>query len=242
MLIEVGAPEHLPAFNEQLTGAKAGEQREFSVDYPKEYEHPPLAGQSVRYRVVVHEVKRKQIPDLDDEFAKDLGDFADLAALRERVRDDLLERRRQEIERGVRQSVLDKVLLENPIVLPDVLVEHEVRHRLESIVRNMILQGVDPEKVQLDWEKLRTEQEEPARKSVHARLILDRVAEVESLSIDTAEVEERIRRDAQRIGEKPDKLRRQLEKRGGLEGLKAQLVREKSLDLLRAVANIQNEE
>jgi len=241
-VIEVGAPGNPPAFNDGLEGATGGSELRFSVGYPEAYEAKHLAGKTVAYRLAVHEVKRREIPEMDDEFAKDLGAFDDLEALRRRIRSDLEERKRAEAERAVRQSVIDKVLLENPIPLPDGLVEQETVHRLEDIARVMVHQGVDPRTAEIDWNALRERQEASARKTVHARLVLDAVARVESVDVDSAEIDARLESEARKIGETLTKLRARLEKQHGLEALKAQLVREKSLDFLVAVANIQVEE
>jgi trigger factor len=193
MFIEVGATDNLPSFNENVEGAKAGDRLEFSVEYPKEYPTEQLAGQTVSYELQVHEVKRRETPALDDEFAKDLGEFGSLDELRDRIRSDLSARKQADAERTVRQSVLDKVLLENPTVLPDGLVEGEIRYRLEELVRRLMMQGMDPEKVQLDWKELRDQQEEPARKAVHARLVLDEVVRAEGVEVTDQDVEERLR-------------------------------------------------
>jgi trigger factor len=106
----------------------------------------------------------------------------------------------------------------------------------------MYAQGIDPEKAEFDWKELRKQQEAGAQKSVHARLVLDAVAKAESISVEQSEVDERLRRDAQAMGEAPEKLRATLKKQGGMEVLKNQILREKSLDLLTSVANIQTEE
>lgn len=241
MMIEVGATENLPAFNEPILGAKAGSILEFHVDYPKEYDAKHLAGRTVHYHLEVREVKRAEVPNLDDELAKDLGDFDSLPALRERIRADLLERKRVEARGAVRQAVLEKVLLENPVPLPEVLVEREVRHRLEDLVRAMMSQGIDPRDAKLDWSQIRERQLEPARKSVHARLVLDSVAACESIAVEPPEVEERIRKEAHRMGRGYKEVRDGLAKEGGLEALRNQMVREKSLDFLTAVANIHPE-
>jgi trigger factor len=237
--IEIGSEGNLEAFNEQLTGARAGAELEFPVDYPEDYGAKHLAGKHVVYRLKVREVKQPVLPDLDDEFAKDLGEFDDLAGLRDKVRGDLEQRKTREADLAARQAVLDKVLIENPVVLPEILVEQEIRRRLEDLIRNLMVQGVDPDKAKIDWEDLRKRQEEPARKSVHARLILDAVARVEAIRVDKQEVDERIQQDAKRLGEPPDKLRASLKKHSGEQALIAQLVREKSLDYLNSVANIQ---
>ncbi len=242
MFVEVGSTENLPAFNEGLEGAGVGDTVEFPVEYPDEYPEKSLAGKRVEYKVTVHELKKKVLPELDDEFAKDLGDFADLAALRARIEEDLTKRKENQAQSEVRQRLLDKLLVENPVVLPEVLVEQEVRSRLEEIARRLISQGIDLDQAGLDWSKMRKEQEESCRKSVHARLVLDAVARAEDIQVTDEEVDERITRDAAQMGENPDKLREGMKKHGGLQPLKNQILREKSLDLLTAVANIQNEE
>jgi trigger factor len=241
MPIEVGAANNLPAFNEHLKGVRPGVSVEFRVEYPPKYGARSLAGKAVAYTIRVHEVKRRDVPDLDDELARGLGE-ADLGSLRERVRAKLLAHREQEGERETRQALLDKVLIENPVALPDVLVEREIRRRLEQIVQSVILQGVDPGKAELDWKELRKRQEEPARKAVHARLILDAVGQAQKLQVAPDEVDARIREEAHRVGEAPEKLRARLREHGGMEGLTGQLVREKSLDYLTSVANIQYSE
>jgi trigger factor len=240
-LIEVGATDNLPEFNERIHGAAAGAELAFPVAYPKEYDNPSLAGKTVRYHLKVHEVKRREIPALDDDLARDLGDFENLGALRKRVLEDLGERRRHEARSAVRQAVLDKILLENPAVLPDVLVEEEIHHRLEDFVRTLMLQGVDPSKIKVDWKEIRDRQEAPSRKTVHARLVLDAIAARESIAVERKDVEARIASEAERIGEPMDSVRKRLAKAGGIEALQDQLVREKTLDFLTSVANIERE-
>lgn len=241
VMIETGATGNLPAFNEGILGATAGSTREFSVSYPKEYDAPHLAGKLVRYRLAIHEVKRAEYPNVDDEFAKDLGDFESLTALRERIRSDLGARKEAQAKEAVRQRLLEKVLLENPIPLPDVLVQEEIQHRLEDFVRSMMMQGLDPRQLEVDWKQIRAGQEEPARKSVHARLVLDSIAAANSVDAPEQEVEARIRVEAARGGQDARDLRKRLEQGGGLEALKNQLVREKTLDFLTSVANIHRE-
>lgn len=236
--IELGSDNNIDEFNEKLLGARAGAELEFPVDYPADYGAKHLAGRRVDYRLAVREVKQPILPDLDDELAKDLGEFDDLEALKAKVRADLGQRKQREAETATRQSLLDKVLIQNPAVLPDVLVERELRRRLEDFVSNLILRGVDPKQVDIDWERLRNEQEEPARKSVHARLILDAVARAEGIEIDESDIDARIRKDAEHIGESADKLRARVKDRSAKEALRTQLVREKSLDYLMTVANI----
>lgn len=240
--IELGRPDNLPAFNEKLAGLAAGEGVEVSVDYPAEFRVADLAGRTVRYRLTVREVKRREVPELDDELARELGDFEDLAALRVRLRQDLEARKRHEAEHALQQSLLEKFLIENPVVLPESLVDAEIRHRLEELVRRMILQGIDPQKVEIDWVALRKRQEEPARRSVHARLLLDALGRHRGIEVTAEEVERRLRLEAERAGESFEALHAAAKKGHGLQLLRSQLLREKTLDYLTSVANIDREE
>ena len=183
----------------------------------------------------------REVPELDDEFAKDLGEFDEPG--RARKPDPRGSRGAQEARDrpDVRQSVLDKVLIENPIVLPDVLVEEEVRHRLEDMVRRMCSRASIPEK-RTGLEELREQQEEPARKSVHARLVLDAVAGPRASRSTPRRSTSASSTDARHRAKTEQKLRSNRSKREGLEALKSQVLREKSLDLLSSVANIQDEE
>ena len=126
--------------------------------------------------------------------------------------------------------------------LPDLLVEEEIQHRLEDMVREMMYRGVDPRKAELDWKQLRDRNEDPARKIVHARLVLDAIASAEGVTVDRKDLEARIRREAERIGEGYDALRLRLSKSNGLQALEIQMVREKSLDLITSIANIHGAE
>jgi trigger factor len=242
VVLEVGAAENPEAFNRGLAGAKSGGRLEFDVAYPQEHRAPELAGRSVRVSVLVHEVRRKEIPPLNDDLAKEVGDFETLSALRARVARDLTERKGAAAHAATRQSILDKILLANPVVLPDVLVEEEIQHRLEDMVREMMFHGMDPRTMELDWKQLRDRQDEPARKMVHARLVLDAIAVAEGVVAGREEVTARIKKEAERIGENYDSLRARLEKGGGVQALATQMVREKSLDLVTSLANIQNAE
>ena len=238
MVLEVGSSENRETFDAKIAGSKAGSALDFSVRYPEEHPGKALAGKSVQYRVQVHEVKRREVPPLDDDLARDLGQFQSLDELRARVRTDLEARKGAASRSAVRQAVLDKVLLANPVPLPDILVEEEIQRRLEDMVREMMFHGIDPRTQEMDWKQLRDRQEDPARKTVHARLVLDAIAATEGVTIDRRDVDERVRREAERINESYDSLRSRLAKGGGLQALETQMVREKSLDLMTSVANI----
>ena len=241
-LVEIGSTQNLPEFNDRIEGGAAGDNLEFSVHYPQEHPAEQLAGRDVAYQLKVHEVKSRQMPDLDDEFAKDLGDFDSLEALKERIRTDLEARKKAQSDNELRKTIMDKIVLENPAELPDVLVEEEIRHRMEDMVRTMMMQGVDPQKIDVDWKQIRERQDEPARKAVHARLVLDAIADEKGLAVDDKEVDDKIQAEAARIGEPHADVRKRLTESGGLGAIKVQLLREKALEWVVAAADIREEE
>ena len=241
-LVEIGSTQNLPEFNDRIEGAGKGDSLEFSVNYPQEHPAEQLAGRDVAYQLTVHEVKTRQLPELDDEFAKDLGEFDSLDALKERVRTDLTARKKAETDNEMRKILMDKIVVENPAELPDVLVEEEIRHRMEDMVRTMMMQGVDPQKIDVDWKEIRERQDEPARKAVHARLVLDAIADEKGLAVEDNEVDEKIQAEAARIGEPATEVRKRLVDSGGTGAIKVQLLREKALEWVVAAANIQEEE
>ena len=240
--IEVGATDNLPVFNEKLEGVSSGDEIGFNVDYPAEYPAEQLAGKSVHYDAKIGEIKEKEVPELDDEFAKDLGDFENLDELKADIRKRLEGAKAGEVDQTVKQALIDQVLLANPIVLPEVLVDEEVRFRLEDVAHRMVQQGVDPEKADFDWAKFREQQMDGAKKSVHARLLLDAIAEKESVEVEPEELQRRLVIEARRAGRPPEELAEQLQESGRLQVFYNQIVREKALDLVEAVANIQDEE
>ena len=240
--LELGSGQFIPGFEEQLAGVSAGDDLEVRVSFPDDYHATELAGKEAVFATHVVAVKKRQVPELDDEFAKDLGECDTLADLRTRIHDSILHRKKHEAEGKTQQAIIDKVLLENPIPLPDILVEGEIQNRMEETVRMMFSQGMDPRTMEIDWKKIRDGHEDGARKSVHARLVLDAIAKKENLEVEEPEVNARIKIEAQRIGESPEKFKRALLQEGRMEVVKNQILREKSLDFLVSVANIQGEE
>ncbi len=242
VLVEIGSSHNLPEFNDRIEGAGKGSVLEFSVTYPKEHPNTDLAGREVAYKLTVHEVKVRELPDLDDELAKDLGEFDSLKELTGRIRTDLTARKKADADNQVRKQLMDKIILENPVTLPDLLVEEETRHRMEEMVRNMMMQGVDPQKVDVDWKEVRGRQEEPARKAVHGRLLLDAIAEKLDLAVEASEVDQRVREESERMGEPYQEVRKRLAESGGLQSIRVQMLREKALDQMVATAEIRQEE
>lgn len=236
--VEIGAAVNPPGFDEQIVGLTAGAEKQFTVQYPADYAISDLAGTEVEYKVTVKSIKRRIVPALDDEFAKDVGEFETLAALRDRVRADLEHEAGHEADRQVRAELLKALAARVPFDAPSALVDREVDRRVEDFMRRLIEQQVDPRRATIDWEEFRKAQREPAGEAVKSALALDEIARRENLAVGQDEVEREVSRYAERTGRTPSAVRAQLEKEGGIARVYAGLRREKAVDFLLACATI----
>jgi trigger factor len=236
--IEIGAAANPPGFDDEVIGTTVGETKRFEVRYPDDYEMKELAGTAVNYTVTIKGLKRRVVPDLDDEFARDLGEFDTLAALRARVEQDLTREAEQKAEREARGELLKQLAGWVTFTLPESLIERELDRRIEDFARRLMEQGVDPRKADIDWAAFRQAQQEPARDSVASALVLDEVAQREGLTVSEAEIEAELSRFGERTGRTTAAVRAQLEKDGGISRLATGLRREKAVDFLRSRATI----
>ncbi len=236
--IDLGSTANPPGFDEQLLGLEPGATKTFSIHYPPDYAISELAGSDVSYTAYVKHLKRRVLPDLDDEFAKDLGEFETLSALRARVREDLAHEARHAAERDVRGELMKQLAARVPFEVPASLVEREIDRRLEDFTRRLMDQHVDPRQAGIDWDAFRESQREPAREGVASAIVLDEIARREHFDPTDEEVEQEIARHAERTGRTPVAVRAALEKEGGLSRVYAGLRRDKSIDFLMARVTI----
>jgi trigger factor len=239
--VELGSRVNPPGFDDQLVGLEPGAVKTFAVHFPSEYPSEELAGTEVTYTVTVHGIRTKVVPALDDEFAKDVGDFGTLEALRARVREDLEHEARHAADRELRAALMKQLAARVPFEVPASLLEREIDRRLEDFARRLAEQQVDPSRAGIDWNAFRESQREPAREAVASALVLDEVARRERLSVSDDEVEREVARFAERAGRTPAAVRARLEKEGGLSRVHSGLRREKSIDFLMAHATITGE-
>jgi trigger factor len=236
--IELGAKANPPGFDEQLLGLETGATKEFTIHYPADYPIGELANTDVSYTVDVKGVKRRVLPELDDEFAKDLGEFDTLDALKTRVREDLEHEAKHAAEREDRAEMMKQLAARLPFDVPPSMVDREVDRRIEDFARRLIDQKVDPRQAGIDWNAFRESQREVAREAVAAALVLDEVTRREQLDVTEEEVEREVERYAERTGRTPAAVRAALEKEGGLSRVYTGLRREKSIDFVMARATI----
>ncbi len=236
--IDMGGSANPPGFDAHLLGLEPGAETSFPIAFPADYPSEELANQQVSYKVTVKGIKRRVLPELDDEFAKDLGEFENLAALRTRVREDLEHEAKHAVERSVRGDLMKQLATRVPFALPGALIERELDRRLEEFAGRLIDQNVDPRQAGIDWAAFRDSQRAAANEAVASALALDEIARREQLAVSAEEIEAEIVRYAERTGRTPVAVRATLEKEGGIARVHAGLRREKSIDFVMARAKI----
>jgi len=236
--LELGSPANPPGFDAQLLGLRTGETKTFTTHFPEDYTVKEMANTDVEYTVTVKDIRRKVLPELDDEFAKDLGAFDSLSALRDRVRADLQQESEEHARQHLRTDVLKQLSDRVTFELPPSLVEREMDRRIEEFASRLMQQNVDPRQAGIDWGQFRESQRDPARASVASALALDEIARREGLTVSAEDVDKEIERFAVRAGRTPAALRAQLEKEGSVPRLATGLRREKAVDLVLSRARI----
>jgi len=236
--VELGAKANPPGFDEQLLGLEVGATKSFDIHYPQDYAITELANTDVAYTVTIKALKRRVLPELDDEFAKDMGEFDTLDALTTRVREDLEHEARHAAEREDRAELMKQLATRLPFEAPPSMVEREVDRRLEEFARRLIDQQIDPRQAGIDWNAFRESQREVAREGVAAALVLDAIIRREQIEVSDDEVEREVARYAERTGRTPTAVRASLEKEGGLSRVSAGLRREKAVDFVLSRATV----
>lgn len=227
--IELGAPSNPPGFDAEIIGMAAGQQKTFTIKYPEDYAIPELAGGTVNYSVNLKEIKKRVVPVLDDELAKDLGEFESLEQLRARVREDLEHEAMHAAERQQRQDLMKQLAARVPFAVPASLVEREIDRRLQDFAHRLMEQRVDPRQANIDWNAFREGQRGPATEAVGAAIALDEISKRENVTVSDEDIDRELERYAQQTGHTVPSIRARLEKDGELGRLAAGLRRDKTI-------------
>ncbi len=238
-IVHLAGDGTVPAFTENLRGAKPGDVREFEVGYPEDFSAKSLAGKTFRYRVEVQAVKKKVVPALDDEFAKSVSESKTLEELKTKISENLAVHKKHEAESSAKQSLLDQLAAAHGFPVPDTLVEMQVDARMERLLTRLLSQGVDPRTVGVDWPKLREDGRPEAEKEVRGSLILERIAEAEGIEVTEEEVDELIREVAEERHEAPAVVKTRLTRNDELPSIRRRLRNQKALDLVYRNAKTQ---
>jgi len=237
-VVHLGEENTLPAFNENLRGVTRGEEKRFSVAYPADYPQAHLAGRTVAFTAQVKEVRRKQLPALDDDFARRVSDAPSLEELKTQLRAHLEEVRDQRERNLTRDRLLEALLARHDFPVPDALVERQMDRRLERQVRTLTAQGIDPRRVDVDWRKAWRAGREAAERDTRLGLLLDRIAAAEGIQATEEDSDREVARLAQQGRQSPEAVRARLTKEESWDSLKSAIRSEKVVDFLLTHARL----
>ena len=238
VVVEIGGKANPPGFDDNLRGLESGGQKTFTVHYPDDYTVKEMAGTSVEYSVTVKDLRKRVLPALDDEFAKDVGEFDTLQALRDRVSEDLQREAEAEADRTLRGDLMKTLAARVTVDIPESLVDRELDRRTEEFARRLMDQNIDPRRANIDWDQFRDSQREASRESVKTALVLDEISRRENVTVSEEDIEKDVARYAERGGLSPAAVRARLEKEGALSRLAAGLRREKTMDYVLSQAQV----
>ncbi len=230
--IEVGGGDTFPSFTEALLGANPGDRKEADVEYPENYGEPRLAGKTVRFSLTPKVIQKKELPALDDEFARDLGDYQSLDELRDAVRKSIFHEKQTAAQQVAKEALVDRLVEANDFPIPETYVNRQIENQLAMQLRQVTGHDVDLSKLNLDWNKVKEKQRDPAVRSVKASLLLEKISDKESIKATRDEVDREVQRIAQQEREPIPVVRARLEKDGTLARIANHIQTEKTLQFL----------
>ena len=233
VLIEIGGKNTVPEFSTNLRGANAGDTREFEVVYPEDTNDKRLAGKTFVYTVKIQAIKQKNLPELNDEFAKQLGEFTSLDQVRKQIRENMLAERRQTAEREAKDKLVAELVKRNDFEVPESLIDRQIDLRLERGLRALASQGMKMEDMKkMDLPRLRAGQRDQAVQDVKSSLLLERIAELENIDVGEDELNRELDSLALQTKQTPEAVRARLTQDGGLDRIRNRIRSEKTLEFL----------
>lgn len=233
--LEIGSHSFIDTFEDQLIGKKAGEETEVNVTFPEEYQAKELAGKPAVFKVKIHEVKTRELPELDDEFAQDVSEFDTLAEYREDVKKKITERKEAEARRTKEEEAIEKIVADSKMDIPDAMVESQVDSMMQDFANNMMQQGLSMEQYMqftgMTMEKFREQVRPDAVKRIQASLVLEAIAKEEDIQVSDDDVETEINKMAEAYGMDPEQLRGYMQG-AEKENMKKDLAVQKAVDLI----------
>ncbi len=236
--LEVGSGQFIPALEEKLIGLKPEEEKEIEVSFPQDYGYQKWAGKTISFHVKIKEIKEKILPPLDDEFAKDLGDYSSFEELKAKLKGEIEKEKALTLERQLKEKLVDQLLEANPFEVPEGLVEEQAKTMVSDTKLRLAAQGVVLKNLGVSEEKLQEDYKAMAQKQVRTFLILDKIAGQEGIAVTDEEAEDRLKEMSERMHQKFDVLKRYYEKNGLLPEVKAGIIRDKILNFLLEKANV----
>lgn len=233
VLLEVGGQNTLPAFNDALRGAKPGQQLKFEVAYPEDFGERRLAGKTVSYEIEIKGIKKKVRPELNDELAREFGEYEGLEDFKQKLKEHLANDKKRRLEAETKDKIIEALLGRFSFPVPESLVQQQVDARLDRGLRALAAQGMRTNDMRkLNFERLREAQRDAAINEVKGSLLLDRIAEEEKVEVTDAELDRELELYSMQTREPLENLRRQLTENGGIARIREQIRREKTGNLL----------
>jgi trigger factor len=239
VLVEIGGANTIPEFTKNLAGAKAGEERSFEVSYPEDFYDKRLAGMTFDYKVKVNAIKKKTLPELNDDFAKELSpDFQNLGDLKQRFRENMEAELKHKSEHETKDKLVEELVAKHDFPVPRSMVEHQIDLRLERGLRALAAQGMKTEDMRrMDFGRLRAGQEEFAIKEVKSSVLLAKIAIKENIQVSDEELNNEIEAMAAQMQQPVEEVRKRLTEDNAVERLRDRMRSEKALNLLYSNSN-----
>ena len=233
VLVEIAGKDTMPEFTEHLRGASPGDERTFDVNYPKDTQDKRLAGKTFSYAVKVQSIKQKSLPELNDKFAKQLGEFQTVDDVRKAIREQIESERKHQAQHEAKEKLVGELIQRNDFEVPDSLIEQQIDIRIERGLRALAAQGLTAEQMKkMDLSRLRAGQREQAIHDVKAALLLERVAEEENVQVSDEELNQELESLARQSKQTSEAVRARLTRDGGLDRIRTRIRNEKTLDFL----------
>ena len=233
ILVEIGGKNTMPEFTENLREASAGEERSFDVKYPEDAQDKRLAGKSFTYMVKIHSIKQKNLPELNEAFARELGEFANLDEVKKRIREGLESERKHAAEHAAKGKLVEELVKRNEFEVPEALVERQIDIRLERGLRALAAQGMKPEDMKkMDFARLRAGQRDQAAQEVKSSLLLEKIADEEKIEVSDEELNQEIESLAKQSKQTSEAIRARLTRDGALDRIRTRIRNEKTLNFL----------
>jgi trigger factor len=233
VLVEIAGQNTMPEFTENLRGTGPGDERTFDVSYPEDTQDKRLAGKTFTYAVKVQAIKQKSLPELNDEFAKKLGEFQTVDDVRKAIREQMESERKHQAEHESKDKLVNELIRRNDFEVPESLIEQQIDIRLERGLRALAAQGLTAEQMKkMDLQRLRAGQREQAIHDVKAALLLERVAETEDIQVSDEELNQELESLARQSKQTSEAVRARLTRDGALDRIRTRIRNEKTLDFL----------
>jgi trigger factor len=230
--VTIGRKMIYPELENKLIGMKKGENKEIEITFPEDYTDKKVAGKDVKFNVTVNEVKKRILPDLNDDIAKEIGEYKTLEELKNTMKEEMIKMEGQQADTRLRRNIVDKLIEMNEIEVPKILVEEEMRLMFYDTQQRLKAQGYDLDDAAIELDKIKEGFKEPANREVKSYLIVDKISELEKVEVAEKEMDEKIQDIAKSINQDFHAFKQKMIENGSIEKLRNQMGRDKTLDIL----------